>query len=56
MINERPAAVLRAFYKHEAAGQIAPHAFALGVTLVSNNTREFARVPGLQVENWAAAA
>jgi len=36
--------------------QIAAHAHALGVTLVSNNTREFARVPGLHVENWAAAA
>jgi tRNA(fMet)-specific endonuclease VapC len=36
--------------------QIAAHAHALGVTLVSNNTREFARVPGLRVENWAAAA
>ena len=34
--------------------QIAAHAHALGVTLVSNNTREFARVQGLRVENWAA--
>ena len=33
---------------------IAAHAQALGVTLVSNNTREFRRVPGLKVENWAA--
>jgi tRNA(fMet)-specific endonuclease VapC len=122
VINERPAAVLQAFRKHEAAGlgissvtaaelfygvartcsqrnlqalrrflaplqiaafdpaaaevcgslrawlaaqgtpigpydtQIAAHAHALGVTLVSNNTREFARVPGLRVENWTAAA
>lgn len=32
---------------------IAAHAHALGVTLVSNNTREFGRVPGLKVENWA---
>jgi tRNA(fMet)-specific endonuclease VapC len=32
---------------------IAAHAQALGVTLVSNNTREFERVPGLRVENWA---
>ncbi len=32
--------------------QIAAHALALGVTLVSNNTREFARVPGLRLENW----
>ncbi len=34
--------------------QIAAHAQALGVTLVTNNTREFLRVPGLRVENWAA--
>ena len=33
--------------------QIAAHAQALGVTLVTNNTREFLRVPGLRVENWA---
>lgn len=33
--------------------QIAAHAHAIGVTLVTNNTREFARVPGLRVENWA---
>jgi len=31
---------------------IAAHAVSLGVTLVTNNTREFARVPGLRVENW----
>lgn len=33
--------------------QIAAHAQALGVTLVTNNTREFVRVPGLRLENWA---
>ena len=32
---------------------IAAHAQALGVTLVTNNTREFARVPGLRLANWA---
>ncbi len=31
---------------------ISAHAKALGATLVTNNTREFARVRGLQVENW----
>ena len=35
--------------------QIAAHALALGVTLVSNNTREFSRVPGLQLVNWVEA-
>lgn len=34
---------------------IAAHALALGVTLVSNNLREFSRVPGLRLENWAEA-
>jgi tRNA(fMet)-specific endonuclease VapC len=32
---------------------IAAHARYLGLTLVTNNTREFSRVQGLKVENWA---
>ncbi|HEX8221037.1 MAG TPA: type II toxin-antitoxin system VapC family toxin [Chloroflexia bacterium] len=32
---------------------IAAHAFSQGLTLVTNNTREFARVPGLLVEDWS---
>jgi len=32
---------------------IAAHARSLGFTLVTNNTREFGRVPKLVVENWA---
>lgn len=31
---------------------LAAHARAEGWILVTNNTREFERVPGLQVENW----
>lgn len=31
---------------------IAAHALALDAVLVSDNTREFERVPGLTVENW----
>ena len=31
---------------------IAAHALSLGVTLVTNNTREFNRVPGLTVVDW----
>ena len=31
---------------------LAAHALAEGWTLVTNNTREFTRVPGLRVENW----
>ncbi len=32
---------------------IAAHARALGVTLVTNNVREFSRITGLKVGNWA---
>jgi len=46
----------------QAGGQIignndlwlAAHARAEGWILVTNNEREFVRVPGLQVENWVA--
>ena len=31
---------------------IAAHALYEGFTLVTNNTKEFERVPGLKVENW----
>lgn len=31
---------------------IAAHALALDATLVSNNTKEFARIPELKLENW----
>jgi tRNA(fMet)-specific endonuclease VapC len=31
---------------------LAGHALALRATLVTHNTREFARVPGLRVEDW----
>lgn len=47
----------------ESAGQpigqndllIAAHARALGATLVTNNLREFHRIPGLDVEDWNRA-
>jgi hypothetical protein len=32
---------------------IAAHAKAAGLTLVTNNEKEFRRVRGLKVENWA---
>jgi tRNA(fMet)-specific endonuclease VapC len=32
---------------------IAGHARSLGLTLVSNNVKDFERVPGLLLENWA---
>lgn len=33
---------------------IAGHARSLGLILVTNNEREFERVPGLRLENWVA--
>lgn len=32
---------------------IAGHAIAASAILVTNNTREFARVPGLELEDWS---
>lgn len=31
---------------------IAAHAASLGVTLVTNNVRDFSKYPGLKIENW----
>jgi tRNA(fMet)-specific endonuclease VapC len=31
---------------------LAAHARSLGLVLVTNNTREFGRIPGLATENW----
>lgn len=33
---------------------IGAHARSIPVTLVTNNVKEFKRIPGLRVENWAA--
>jgi tRNA(fMet)-specific endonuclease VapC len=33
---------------------IAAHACSLGLKLITNNTREFGRVPNLKIENWTA--
>ena len=35
---------------------IAAHALSLQAKLITNNIREFAQVPGLQVDNWVPAA
>jgi tRNA(fMet)-specific endonuclease VapC len=35
---------------------IAAHALSLQAKLITNNTREFAQVSGLQVDNWVPAA
>ncbi len=35
---------------------IAAHALSQHALLVTNNSREFAKVPGLQLDNWVVAA
>lgn len=35
---------------------IAAHAVALGVTVVTNNERDFAKYPGIVIENWLTAS
>ena len=35
---------------------IAAHARSIGLTLVTNNTKEFSRVHGLKIENWTDPA
>ncbi len=32
---------------------IAGHAIAMGCIFVTNNTKKFSRVPGLEIEDWA---
>jgi tRNA(fMet)-specific endonuclease VapC len=59
---EAPADVIYAEIRAEleARGQpigphdlfIAAHALSLDLTLVTGNSREFSRVPGLRLENW----
>lgn len=34
---------------------IAAHAYTLGLTLITNNTKEFNRISGLNIENWLDA-
>ncbi|RUP26314.1 MAG: type II toxin-antitoxin system VapC family toxin [Curvibacter sp.] len=34
---------------------IAAHALSQQAQLITNNTREFSKVPGLQLDNWATA-
>ena len=34
---------------------IAAHALALGAVMVTDNTRHFERVPGLELDNWVRA-
>ena len=59
---DRPAATHFGQLRAELAGagrpvgpydrMIAGHARSLGLVLVTNNVREFERVPGLRIDNW----
>jgi tRNA(fMet)-specific endonuclease VapC len=40
------------FERHRFDHLIAAHALSLDLLLVTRNTRHFAKVPGLRVENW----
>ena len=40
--------------KYLLDSHVAAHARSEGLTLVTNNLREFERVPALQFENWVA--
>ena len=59
IINAKPPAELALGAPWHPIGSldtmIAAHALCQQALLVSNNTREFAKVPGLQLDNWFAA-
>jgi len=63
LTNEAAAAYgeIRAFLRRQGTPigpndlWIAAHAVALGLPLVTNNTREFERVPDLTIQNWMTA-
>lgn len=40
------------FERHSYDRLIAAHALSLGLIVVTDNTKDFADVPGLKVENW----
>ncbi len=46
---------LHGMVRHSFDRLIAAHAIALGVILVTGNERDFAGIPGLQIENWRKA-
>ena len=49
---DQPDPVIEAAWLEEAERRLAAHALAEGLTLVTNNEREFRRVPKLKIENW----
>lgn len=43
------------FYRGDLDRFIGAHALSIGLTIVTNNPEDFARMPGLMIENWTAA-
>lgn len=47
---------LRVGAQRASGTHYAAHALSLGATLVTNNAREFRRVPSLRIESWVTPA
>ena len=59
IINAKPVDVLAHFHQYRLgevgiSSVVAAHALQFKATLMTNNTREFARVEGLRLGNWVA--
>ncbi|MFM7524343.1 MAG: hypothetical protein ACKO4M_09310 [Betaproteobacteria bacterium] len=57
VIKKRPLEVMQAFNRHSGRMAISSvtHARSEGLVLVTNNLREFERVPALETENWISS-
>jgi predicted nucleic acid-binding protein len=53
LIKQKPSQVMTRFQQQAIGNMIAGHAKSISATLVTNNAREFKRVSGLKIENWA---
>ena len=59
IINKKPDKVLRKFelYPVDEFGiSSITHALSLDLTIISNNIKEFSRIPNLKSENWVSGS